>query len=106
MYDIEANTETAGAFILHDDYFLFMFGRGSHLNDNELGIVRLGGHCEEGETVSECVIREIKEEISLDAILCNNKTTYISDKESQTYQRMEAQGILLSYFVYIGLHPM
>lgn len=44
MIAFEINARTAGAYILYDGYFLFMFGVGANHKDNELGVVRFGGH--------------------------------------------------------------
>ena len=46
MLDLEKQTVTAGAYILYNGYFLFMFGFGSKKDTNELGVVRFGGHRE------------------------------------------------------------
>ena len=77
MIDIEKNTKTAGAYVLYDGYFLFMFGFGSKHRSNELGVVRFGGHREKGETVLQCVVREVKEESSLDITFYNNTCMYV-----------------------------
>ncbi len=65
MVDIEINPRTAGAYVLYNGYFVFMFGFGSNHKDNELGVVRFGEHLEKGETAIECVTREVKEESSI-----------------------------------------
>ena len=54
-----------------------MFGFGSSHPDNELGVVRFGGHLEKGETAIQCVTREVREESSLDVTFYDNKITYI-----------------------------
>ena len=65
-FDLERNTSAAGAYVLYDGYFVFMFGFGSNHTEHELGVVRFGGHLEEGETIVQCIEREVKEESSLD----------------------------------------
>jgi 8-oxo-dGTP pyrophosphatase MutT (NUDIX family) len=62
MVDFELHAKTAGAYVLYDGYFLFMFGFGSNHKDNELGVVRFGGYREKGETSIQCAAREVKEE--------------------------------------------
>ena len=66
MINLEKSTKTAGAYVLYDGYFLFMFGFGSKHKGNELGVIRFGGHREKGETVLQCVAREVREESSVD----------------------------------------
>ena len=87
MIDININVKTAGAYVLFDGYFVFMFGFGNDHTNNELGIVRLGGHCEINEHSIECIIREIKEESSLDITFFKNKITYYRKNNSIEYEK-------------------
>jgi len=87
MAAIEANIETAGAYVLYEGYFVFMFGFGSHHPANELGIVRFGGHREAGETAIECVRREVKEESSLDVTFFENQAIYMENDHGNGYDR-------------------
>jgi ADP-ribose pyrophosphatase YjhB (NUDIX family) len=51
---------TCTAFIFHEDKLLFVF------HNKKKCFMHVGGHMEEGETFSECLLREIKEETNLD----------------------------------------
>jgi ADP-ribose pyrophosphatase YjhB (NUDIX family) len=51
---------TCTAFIFHEDKLLFVFHK------KKKCFMHVGGHMEEGETFSECLLREIKEETNLD----------------------------------------
>ena len=77
MIDIEKDTSKAGAYILYNGYFLFMFGFNE--DKTNLGVVRFGGKREIRETVIECVRREIKEESSLDIEFYQTDFTYLED---------------------------
>ncbi|QHT62550.1 NUDIX domain-containing protein [Paenibacillus lycopersici] len=54
---------TAGAYVNIDGYFLFQVGPTK--SGTTLGVVRLGGHREDGETGWQCAMREVSEESSL-----------------------------------------
>jgi len=69
MINLEKNTKAAGAYVLHNGYFPFMFGRSTHHKKNELGVVRFGGHREKNETAVQCAVREVQEEASLDVAI-------------------------------------
>ena len=83
MLNIDKNTSTAGAYVLYSGYFLFMFGFAKDNKDNHLGVVRLGGHREQGETAIQCAVREVKEESSLDIVFYNNKYIYVENGNSE-----------------------
>jgi 8-oxo-dGTP pyrophosphatase MutT (NUDIX family) len=59
----EARIATAGAYVLLDGYYPFVVGP-KHTGDT-LAVVRLGGHCEAGESAWRCAAREIYEEANL-----------------------------------------
>ena len=100
------NINTAGAYILYNGYFLFMFG--FNADKTKLGVVRFGGHVEPGETAFECVIREVKEECSLDIEFFRTEpifvrqvvdgklsVMYLTYGKGELRPSMETQGILL-----------
>lgn len=71
--DLRKQVNTAGAFTLVDDLFIFMVGP----NENgDLCVVRLGGHRENDETPIECLKREMKEEASISITPVNSPITY------------------------------
>lgn len=74
--DLNKQVNTAGAFILINDLFVFMVGPNQK---GDLCVVRLGGHKENNETAEECLKREIKEEASIDVTLANSPITYYLD---------------------------
>ena len=55
---------TASAWVLAGEYFPFMVG--PDRTGEQLGVVRLGGHIQSGETPWQCAVREVKEEAGLD----------------------------------------
>jgi len=79
MENFELNIKAAGAYILYENYFVFMFGHGKNHSLNELGIVRFGGHLEKNETPIQCVLREVQEEASLDLTFLDNRITYLNE---------------------------
>ncbi len=89
MIDFETCARAAGAYVLYNGYFLFMFGFGTNHKDNELGVVRFGGHIEKGETAIQCVAREVKEESSLDVDFYNNKYIYIEKDNGRDYEKIK-----------------
>lgn len=88
MIDTEKYTATAGAYLFYNGYFLFMFGLKNNREGNKLGVVRFGGHRENDETAVQCVIREIKEETSLDLEFYNNKNVYIEKYDLNNYDKI------------------
>jgi len=80
MVNIDKRIYAAGAYVLYDGYFVFMFGLSPKHRNNELGVVRLGGHREKGESAVECAIREVREEASLAIDLYRNPCTYAEKK--------------------------
>ncbi|ERI92221.1 hydrolase, NUDIX family [Clostridiales bacterium oral taxon 876 str. F0540] len=65
--------KTVGAFIRYEDTLVFMVGPDS--SGKKLGIVRLGGHVEQGESLQQALEREIKEEGSIKVKLIDSPCT-------------------------------
>lgn len=72
----ESRVATAGAFVWTGGAFAFMFGP-NRVGDR-LGVVRLGGHREFGESSEACAIREVMEEASLSIRLLRPPATYFA----------------------------
>ena len=70
-------TKTVGVYLNANGLFAFAFG--PNQNEGKLGIARFGGHIEEGETLVECALREVKEETSLEVTLVSSPVTYKVD---------------------------
>lgn len=66
--------KTVGVYLYIDGRFAFAFGPNQH--EGKLGIARVGGHIEEGETVEQCARREVKEETNLEIDLLSAPVTY------------------------------
>ena len=66
--------KTVGSFILYQDTFAFMIGPDN--SGEKLGIMRLGGHIEENESLLQSLEREIKEEGSVEVKLLNSPCTF------------------------------
>ncbi|MFZ5817367.1 MAG: NUDIX domain-containing protein [Bacillota bacterium] len=72
--DWDARVSTAGAFVWTRGCFVFMFG--PNQKGTRLGVVRLGGHRERGESNEACALREVREEASLPVRLVSAPATY------------------------------
>ncbi|HEX2033456.1 MAG TPA: NUDIX domain-containing protein [Chloroflexota bacterium] len=66
---------TASAYVILQEQFVFAVGFPHHRRDH-LGVARLGGHCEPGETAWGCAAREVREESSLTIRALQPPTTY------------------------------
>ncbi len=78
MFDksILYNSKTVGTLIFYREFFVFMIGPDK--TGEKLGIVRFGGHIEEGESIIQALDREIYEECSIRINIINSpKTFYI-----------------------------
>lgn len=86
--DTTFSMRTAGVFLLYQGKFAFMIGPNRY--NDKLGIVRLGGHIEQSESLVECVLREVKEEASTDILLVSSTATYYKQSwEDRNYQLLE-----------------
>ena len=81
MIDIQnARVNTAGAYVTLDGMYIFAIG--SKLHNNQIPVIRLGGHCEESETGWQCAEREALEEANLKIKPILPQATYIFDWEN------------------------
>lgn len=72
---------TAGLILRNHDRFVFQVGLTGQRD--ALGIVRLGGHVEAGETPAECAVREALEEGSTRASIVSPPGTFRYDADSE-----------------------
>lgn len=66
--------KTVGSFILYRDTLAFMIGPDS--SGEKLGIMRIGGHIEENESLRQALEREIKEEASIEVRHFNSPSSF------------------------------
>lgn len=80
--DLDRDAVKAGAYVLHEGRFVFMFG----FNERRdmLGVVRLGGHREKHETPVQCAMREVREECMLDASPFDAPQTFLEQESGRT----------------------
>ena len=72
---------TTMIYLKKDDCYLLLL-RNKEKNDiNEGKWIGVGGHLEEGETIDECAIREVKEETGLDvhSLSCAGEVLFVDD---------------------------
>lgn len=72
----EHRVTTAGAFVWTRGRLAFMVG--PNAKGDRLGVVRLGGHCERGETSQTCAAREVMEEATMAIRLLHPPVTYFA----------------------------
>lgn len=68
------HVRTSGVYIMYRG--LFPFQVGPTRKGDKLGVVRLGGHREKGESAQETAIREVSEESSMDIKLVTSPITF------------------------------
>ena len=81
---------TTLCYIEKDGYYLMMY-RVKKKNDVNKGKwIGVGGHCEEGESPDECVIRETKEEtgLTLHNAQARGLVTFVSNKWEMEYMHL------------------
>lgn len=80
--DLIKDTVKAGAYVLHEGRFVFMFGYNQARD--RLNVVRLGGHREKGGTPVGCAIREVMEESRLDGTVFDAPLTFFETQERRS----------------------
>jgi 8-oxo-dGTP diphosphatase len=73
--------ETTLAYIYNNHHYLMLFRNKKENDINKGKWIGIGGHLEENETITDCIIREVKEETGLDVIdpLYRGKILFESD---------------------------
>ena len=89
MYDVDKQTKTAGIYVMHKGLFVFAFGFSKKLGNSTLGIIRLGGHRELGESAEECAIREAKEEASINCELIPANETFHFNPQTNNCEKTD-----------------
>ncbi|GGP11816.1 NUDIX hydrolase [Oceanobacillus neutriphilus] len=82
MDTIMENVRTAGAYVLYNGLFVFQVGPTK--NGGKLGVVRLGGHSEAGESPLETAEREVMEEAAMQINLVDSPVTYLLNNWDET----------------------
>ncbi|WLR57483.1 NUDIX hydrolase [Mesobacillus subterraneus] len=76
------HVRTSGAYIMYKG--LFPFQVGPTRKGDKLGVVRLGGHREDGESAQDTAIREVFEESSMEIELVNSPITFFKREWNDT----------------------
>lgn len=84
------NLRTAGVFVRYHGRFPFQVGPNEDVSG--LGVVRLGGHIEAGESPVEAAVREVLEEASITVDLLSSPVTYYQGGPEAEPERIEGVG--------------
>ncbi|MBT2636896.1 NUDIX domain-containing protein [Bacillus sp. ISL-39] len=82
------HVRTSGAYIMYKG--LFPFQVGPTRKGDKLGVVRLGGHREKGESAQETAIREVFEESSMKIKLVNSPVTFFKKEWNDTAIKIQS----------------
>jgi hypothetical protein len=82
------HVRTSGAYIMYKGIFPFQVG--PTRKGDKLGVVRLGGHREKGESAEETAIREVFEESSMDIKLVTSPITLYKNKWNDTAIKIQS----------------
>ena len=84
--------KTSRAIIINDDKLLVFFRR-KMIDGKEIIYYAIpGGHLEDGETLEDCVIRELKEEMNIDVRIISYLGNIIVDNKEENYFHCEIVG--------------
>lgn len=84
--------KTVRAVIINDNKLLVFFRR-KIVDGNEITYYAIpGGHVEDGETLEDTVIRELKEEMNLDINICGYLGKLVVDNQEEYYYHAEIIG--------------
>ena len=81
---------TTLCYVEKDGYYLMMHRVKKKVDCNQGKWIGVGGHCEEGESPDECVIRETMEEtgLRLTSVRARGLVTFCSDKWEMEYMHL------------------
>ena len=81
---------TTLCYIEKDDCYLMMHRVKKKVDCNQGKWIGVGGHCEEGESPDECVVREAREEtgLKLTNVCARGLVTFCSDKWEMEYMHL------------------
>ncbi len=81
---------TTLCYIEQDGCYLMMHRTKKKVDVNEGKWIGVGGHCEEGESPDECILRETQEEtgLTLTHVRARGLVTFVSDKWDMEYMHL------------------
>lgn len=83
------HVRTSGAYTMYNG--LFPFQVGPTRKGDKLGVVRLGGHQEKGESAQETAIREVFEESSMEIKLVSSPITFFKREWNDTATKIQSK---------------
>ena len=84
--------KTSRAIIINDDKLLLFFRR-KKIDGKEITYYAIpGGHLEDGETLEDCVIRELMEEMNIDIRIISYLGNIVIDNKEENYFHCEIVG--------------
>lgn len=96
--------KTAGVYLYFDGAFVFAFG--PNRNCGELGIVRIGGHIERGESPTQCAIREAMEEANVAVELLESPLTFKMESMETKPEPVKEHPFGIRPLLWIGQNAM
>ena len=98
----------AGVIVIHDGCLLATLntdGLPADLTDSAWRIGGFGGCQERGETMSECAVREAREELCVDVRLVHASVTYFHDVDSGAMQAVRCSDAVAPFLLQRKRHP-